>query len=141
DRECETWKQTRPRQRESGRLESSGAGHIGQAFARTAMGAGREVVIANRRGPESLAAVVVALGPGATVGTIAEAAAAPMVVIAVPWTSVAAAVAGLAWDGEVVIDATNALLFPDLRPAELDGRTSSEIVAELVSGGRVVKAG
>jgi predicted dinucleotide-binding enzyme len=41
-----------------------GAGHNGQALARTALRAGREVVIANSRGPESLAPVVAALGAG-----------------------------------------------------------------------------
>ncbi len=117
-----------------------GAGHNGQAFARTALRAGREVVIANSRGPESLAPVVAALGAGASAGTIGGAATSAMVVIAVPWASVPAAVAGLAWTGQVVIDATNAILFPDLHPAELNGRTSSEIVAELVPGARVVKA-
>ena len=35
-----------------------GAGNIGQALARTALRAGREVAIANSRGPESLASVV-----------------------------------------------------------------------------------
>jgi hypothetical protein len=58
-----------------------------------------------------------------------------------PWTSVPAAVGGQAWAGRVVIDATNALLLPEFRPAPLDGRTSSEIVAELVPGARLVKAG
>jgi predicted dinucleotide-binding enzyme len=117
-----------------------GAGNIGQAFARLARRAGREVVIANSRGAESLASVVEALGGGVSAGTIDEAAASPMVVIAVPWTSVPAAVAGLAWNGEIVIDATNAFLFPELKPAELNGRPSTEIVAELVAGARVVKA-
>ena len=39
-----------------------GAGRLGQAMARTALRAGRSVVIANSRGPESLASVVSALG-------------------------------------------------------------------------------
>jgi predicted dinucleotide-binding enzyme len=117
-----------------------GAGHIGQAFARLAQRADRKVVIANSRGPQSLAAVVAALGTGVSAGTIAEAAASAMVVVAVPWTSVPAAVSGLAWRGEIVIDATNAFLVPEMRPAELDGRSSSEIVTELVAGARVVKA-
>ena len=46
-----------------------GAGHAGQAFARVAQRAGREVVIANSRGPQSLAAVVEALGTGVSAGT------------------------------------------------------------------------
>jgi predicted dinucleotide-binding enzyme len=117
-----------------------GAGHAGQAFARVAQRAGREVVIANSRGPQSLAAVVEALGTGVSAGTAGEAAASEMVVIAVPWASVPEAVASLAWDGNIVVDQTNAFVFPDMKPADLGGRSSSEIVAELVEGARVVKA-
>jgi predicted dinucleotide-binding enzyme len=117
-----------------------GAGHIGQGFARLAQRAGRKVVIANSRGPQSLAHVVAELGTGASAGTIDEAAASAIVVIAVPWTSVPAAVGGLVWSRKIVIDATNAFLLPDMKPAELDGRSSSEIVAELVAGARLVKA-
>ena len=62
-----------------------GAGRLGQAMARTARRAGREVVIANSRGPESLASVVTALGEGVSAATANEAAAAGIVVIAVPW--------------------------------------------------------
>jgi 8-hydroxy-5-deazaflavin:NADPH oxidoreductase len=118
-----------------------GAGHAGQAVARTARRAGRQVVIANSRGPESLEPVVAALGDGVSAGTVADAAGRAMVVLAVPWANVPTAVDGLAWGGEIVVDATNALLFPQLEPAPLDGRTSSEIVAELTPGARLVKAG
>ena len=117
-----------------------GAGHAGQAFARLAQRAGRDVVIANSRGPQSLAAVVEALGTGVSAGTADEAAAALLVVIAVPWASVPEAVANLAWDGKIVVDQTNAFLLPEMKPADLGGRSSSEIVAELVEGARVVKA-
>ena len=110
-----------------------GAGRLGQAMARTALRAGRRVVIANSRGPESLAAVASELG--ASAGTMAEAAAADVVVIAVPWDRVPAAVQGLEWNGQIVIDATN-----DWGGDDLNGRTSSEIVADLVAGARVVKA-
>jgi 8-hydroxy-5-deazaflavin:NADPH oxidoreductase len=110
-----------------------GAGRLGQAMARTALRAGRRVVIANSRGPESLAAVASELG--ASAGTVGDAAAADVVVIAVPWNRVPAAVQGLEWNGQVVVDATN-----DWGADDLNGRTSSEIVADLVAGARVVKA-
>ena len=42
---------------------------------------------------------------------------------------------GLDWNNQIVIDATN-----DWAAADLNGRTSSEIVADLVAGARVVKA-
>ena len=47
---------------------------------------------------------------------------------------------GAGLGGKIVVDATNAYSLPDFKPAELDGRSSSEIVAELVTGARVVKA-
>jgi predicted dinucleotide-binding enzyme len=112
-----------------------GAGRLGQAMARTALRAGREVVLANSRGPESLTSQVSALGDGATAGTVKQAAQAAIVVLAVPWPSVPAAVRGLDWSGRVVIDTTN-----DFDPSDLNGRTSSELVADLVAGARVVKA-
>jgi 8-hydroxy-5-deazaflavin:NADPH oxidoreductase len=124
----------RPATDRTGTVGIIGAGHIGQALARTALRADRRVVIANSRGPESLAPVVAALGAGVSAGTIVQAAAAGIVAIAVPWTNVPAAVAGLHWDGQTVIDATNAW------NADLGGRTSSEIVADLVPGARLVKA-
>jgi 8-hydroxy-5-deazaflavin:NADPH oxidoreductase len=112
-----------------------GAGRLGQAMARTALRAGRRVVIANSRGPESLAPVVSELGGGVSAGTLEQAAATGTVVIAVPWDRVPAAVQGLEWSGQIVIDATN-----DWAADHLNGRTSSELVAELVAGARVVKA-
>src|SRR5882672_3351083 len=112
-----------------------GAGRIGQAMARTAQRAGRPVVMANSRGPDSLASVVSALGDGVTAGTAEQAAAAGIVVLAVPWSQVPEAVRGLEWGGQIVIDATN-----DFDPSDLDGRTSSELVADLVAPAPVVKA-
>jgi 8-hydroxy-5-deazaflavin:NADPH oxidoreductase len=112
-----------------------GAGRLGQAMARTALRAGRSVVIANSRGPESLTSVVSGLGDGASPGTVDQASAAGIVVIAVPWDRVPDAVEGLAWNGQIVIDATN-----DFDPSDLGGRTSSEVVVDLVGGPPVVKA-
>ncbi|MDA0164369.1 NAD(P)-binding domain-containing protein [Solirubrobacter ginsenosidimutans] len=50
------------------------------------------------------------------------------------WPDVPKAVDGLAWEGRTVIDPTNAF-----DPSDLDGRTSSELVADLVTPARVVK--
>ena len=112
-----------------------GAGRLGQAMARAALRAGRSVVIANSRGPESLASVVAALGEGVSAGTMDEAASAGIVVIAVPWDRVPEAVQGLNWNSQIVIDATN-----DWAADDLQGRTSSELIADLVAGTRLVKA-
>jgi 8-hydroxy-5-deazaflavin:NADPH oxidoreductase len=116
-----------------------GAGRLGQAIAQTALRAGRRVVIANSRGPESLAPVVSALGDGVSAGTVEQAAAAPTVVLAVPWDRVPGALQGLQWNGRIVIDATNDFAATDFEGGDLGARTSSELVAELVSGARVVK--
>jgi predicted dinucleotide-binding enzyme len=112
-----------------------GAGRLGQAMARAARRAGRDVVIANSRGPESLTSVVSALGERVSSATVDEAAGAGIVVIAVPWDRVPEAVQGIDWNGQIVIDATN-----DWAADDLQGRTSSELVADLVRGARVVKA-
>jgi 8-hydroxy-5-deazaflavin:NADPH oxidoreductase len=111
-----------------------GAGRIGQAMARTALRARRTVVISNSRGPQTLTSVVEALGDGVSAGTVEQASAAAIVVLAVPWGNVRDAVQGLDWTEQVVIDATN-----DFDPSDLNGRTSSEVVADLVSPARVVK--
>jgi len=112
-----------------------GAGRIGQAMAQIAHRAGRQVVIANSRGPQSLTSAVKALGDGVSAGAVKDAAAADIVVLAVPWAQVQQAVRGLEWDGQILIDPTN-----DFDPSDLDGRTSSEVVADLVAPARVVKA-
>src|SRR6266511_1941672 len=121
--------------RDPDRVGIIGAGRLGQAMAETALRAGRDVVIANSRGPETLASVVSTLGDRVSAGTVDEASAARVVVIAVPWARVPEAVQDLAWNGQIVIDATN-----DFDGTDLDGRTSSELVADLVRGVRVVKA-
>jgi predicted dinucleotide-binding enzyme len=62
-----------------------GAGRIGQAMARTALRAGRTVVISNSRGPQTLTSVAKTLGDGVSAGTVRHASAATIVVLAVPW--------------------------------------------------------
>jgi predicted dinucleotide-binding enzyme len=79
--------------------------------------------------------VVSALGDGVSAGPVDAAASAGNVGVAVPWDRVPEAVQGLNWNGQVVIDATNDWGADDLR-----GRTSSEFVADLVAGARLVKA-
>lgn len=116
-----------------------GAGNIGQALAGQALRAGRQVVLANSRGPATLTRVVAGLGEGARAGTVVEASGSDMVAIAVPWRAIPAAVSGIDWAGRVVIDATNPFN-PGFQIADLGGRTSSEVVAGLVPGARLVKA-
>ncbi len=119
-----------------------GAGGIGTAHARQFIEAGFEVVLSNSRGPESLAARVRELGSRASAGWVKDAAACDIVVVAVTWKQLPDALGGLPpWNGRIVVDATNPILMPEFSPADLGGRASSEVFAELVPGARVVKAG
>lgn len=117
-----------------------GAGNIGQAIAKQMLRAGEDVILANNHGPESLAETIEALGAGASAGTIEEAAAQDVVAVAIPWDFISDALEGLpGWNGRIVIDANNAVTQPDFKAADLGGRSSSEVFAELVPGARVVK--
>jgi predicted dinucleotide-binding enzyme len=119
-----------------------GAGGIGQAFAGHVARAGYEVILSNSRGPESLAEVVNQLGGRAKAGTRQEAAQADVVLLAVMWQQLSAALSDLpAWNGRILIDATNAaeMVEAGLRKVNLGGRTSSEVVASMAPGARVVK--
>jgi predicted dinucleotide-binding enzyme len=118
-----------------------GAGNIGLAVAKTLARAGIAAIIANSRGPSSLGVSVAALGPTIKAGTREQAASADMVVIAVNWSKLPAAVAGLpAWGGRIVIDANNPIEAPLFKPLDLHGLVSSQVVADLVTGARLVKA-
>jgi predicted dinucleotide-binding enzyme len=112
-----------------------GTGRLGRAMARVALRAGRPVVLANSRGPDSLVDVVAELDDRVTAGTVEHTSAARIVVIAVPWPRVPEAIRGIQWNGRIVIDTTN-----DFNGTELNGTTSSELVASLVPDARVVKA-
>jgi len=118
-----------------------GSGAIGTAFARTLARAGIHATISNSRGPDSLKEVVHELGPSIRAGKREEAARADIVFVAVNWTKLPAALAGLPdWGGRILIDANNPIEAPLFRPVDLKGRVSSEIFADLVPGARVVKA-
>jgi predicted dinucleotide-binding enzyme len=103
-----------------------GAGAIGQALAYRFVAAGEQVVISNSRGPQSLRDLAASIGPALMPATVTESAKEEIVVLAV--------------QERIVIDTTNPLGPPDFKVADLDGRTSSEVVAELVPGARLVKA-
>ena len=118
-----------------------GAGSIGSAFARALARAGLKATISNSRGPQSLAPLAKELGHSIAAGTREEAAAKDIVLVAVNWSKLPEALKGLPeWNGRIVIDANNPIEAPLFRPAELHGRISSEVFAELVPGAKVVKA-
>lgn len=118
-----------------------GAGAIGTAIARALSRAGIETAIANSRGPASLAGLVAELGPRVRAVTLSEAAAADLVFLAVNWSRIPGALEGLGdWNGRILVDANNPIEAPAFRPVDLSGLTSSEVVASLAPGARVVKA-
>ena len=125
------------------RFGTIGAGAVALAFAREALQKGHEVVLSSRRGPEALADKVAELGRGASTAAVEEAASLDYVLLAVPWRNVESALKGLpAWNGRVLIDATNPFVetSPKLVLDDLGGRGASEIVAALAPGSRIVKA-
>lgn len=118
-----------------------GAGQIGSAIARTLSRHGIAATLANSRGADSLAATIADVGPGITAGTREEAASKDIVFVAVNWSKLPAAMAGLPdFGGRIVVDTNNSIEAPLFKPADLGGRTSTAIFADMVSGARVVKA-
>ncbi|MCY4727130.1 NAD(P)-binding domain-containing protein [Nocardioides sp. STR2] len=118
-----------------------GAGHIGSTVARLAVDAGLDVVLANSRGPETLADLVADLGPCARAGTATEAArAGDLVVLTVPLKALGDLPAD-AFDGQVVLDTGNYYPQRDGHIGELDDEStsSSELTARTLPGARVVK--
>jgi len=119
-----------------------GAGDLAQAVAKRAIKAGYEVKLSNSRGPESLREIVRKLGPGATAATREEAVACEMVLLAVPWDSVPETLASLPkWKNQILIDGTNPLhgKAGDFTPADVGNLSTSQLVAALAPGARVVK--
>ena len=135
-----------------------GSGALGAGFARALAKKNIPAMISNSRGPDSLQALTEELGPSIKAATVAEAAKADTVLLAVRWVNLKDALGGLPnWEGRIVIDGTNPVLFLDpdspeakdpanplgflsLKAVDLGSRYSSEIVVEHLPGARVVKA-
>lgn len=118
-----------------------GAGNIGQAIASALAHRGIAAILSNSRGPDSLKQVVAGMRPGITAGTPEQAAAQDIVFVAVNWSKLDSALRGLPdFGGRIVVDANNPVEAPLFKPAELGGRSSSEVFADLVPRARVVKA-
>jgi predicted dinucleotide-binding enzyme len=119
-----------------------GTGTIAQALAGHLVTAGHRVTLSNSRGPSTLDGVVSTLGPLASAGTVAQAAAADMVFLTVMWPDIPAALADLPpWDGRILVDCTNQFARVDpIEVADLGDQTGSEWVASLAPGARVIKA-
>ncbi|HYI52738.1 MAG TPA: NAD(P)-binding domain-containing protein [Microlunatus sp.] len=119
-----------------------GAGHIGGQVARAVIGQGYEVVIANSRGPETLADLIAELGPKARAATAAEAAAAADVaVVTVPLRALSEVpVEPLA--GKIVLDTNNYYWERDGHIDVLDRgeATTSGLLQEHLPSSKVAKA-
>ena len=117
-----------------------GAGNIGKTIAAHLLKNGYSVKISNSKQPDSLEETVVQLGKGATAVTVAEAAEADMVILALPWLQAKTLTTITDWKDKIVIDATNHFISSDFKMADLGNRASSEIIQEQLPGARVVKA-
>lgn len=119
-----------------------GAGHIGSQVARLAVAQGHDVVIANSRGPETLADLVRELGPKARAATALEVAnAGEIVVVTVPLKNYRSIpVEPLA--GKVVIDTNNYYPQRDGHIPDLDSEstTTAELLQAHLPTSKVVKA-
>ena len=119
-----------------------GAGNIGSALARAAIGQGWDVVLSNSRGPETLADLVDELGPSASAATPTEAAeAADLAVVTIPLKAIDdVPVAPLA--GKVVIDTNNYYPQRDglIDVLEDESTTVSELLQDHLPDSHVVKA-
>lgn len=113
-----------------------GFGKIGHALARAFARNGIDVLVATTRDPERFASDAAAIGPTIIPTTLAEAAKADIVFLAVRFEShpeVAKALAS--WKGKIVVDAMNT----QVPLEELDGLPSSAFVAKAFNGARLVK--
>ncbi|MNR92778.1 Pyrroline-5-carboxylate reductase [compost metagenome] len=135
-----------------------GSGALGSNLAKAFARNGVKATIATRKGPGSLTALIAETGPNITAGTVAEAAAADIVFAAIRWEDAERVLAAFpAWNGRIVVDATNPVAFLDpesedakdptnplaaygIKAIDLDGRHSSDVFRGFVPGARVVKA-
>jgi len=124
------------------RIGFIGAGVVARTIAKHSLAVGHQVVLSNSRAPELLAPVITELGRGSAAATPQEVAAQDLVVLATNWSSVQQALFSVPdWSGKLLVDATNRVAsYSPLTLGDISGRTSSEIVADLAPGARVVKA-
>ena len=127
-----------------GRIGIIGSGAVGRAVATRALSARIPAVLSNSRGPDTLTELVEELGGGASAGTVAQAADADLVVVAIPFIKVPELAGEVPdWAGRVVVDATNQ--FAQYEPTysglvDLGDETGSEWVARHLPGAIVIKA-
>lgn len=119
-----------------------GAGNIGGNAAKLFAKAGHEIAIANSREPETLVDFVAEIGCNAKAVTVEEAAKfGEIVFVSIPFGHYKDLPAD-AFDGKIVIDSNN--YYPDrdgeYEEIESNKITSSELLAEYLTGASIVKA-
>jgi hypothetical protein len=135
-----------------------GAGNLGSNFARALARKDIPAMLSSRRGPNALRELASQIGPSIRATSVADAAQADMVLVALRWVDLESTLRPLlAWNGRIVIDGTNPVAFLDpespeardpgnplaaygIKAIDLQGQVSSEVVAKFVPGARVVKA-
>jgi 8-hydroxy-5-deazaflavin:NADPH oxidoreductase len=121
------------------RIGILGSGHIGDAAARLFAKAGHEVALSHSGAPDTLREQVAEMGAKARAATVGDAAVfGDVVVLAIPWRS-RADLPAQQLRGKIVVDAMNHYR-PDMGLYDLAGSTSSEEVAKVLPGARLVKA-
>lgn len=121
------------------RIGVIGAGRIGGNCARQAVKGGHEVMLSFARDLSGLEALAASLGPRASVGTPAEAAAfGEVVILSVPWGVIPEALAQAGdLSGKVVIDTTNQF---GSGPMPQPGQTAASFNAQRMPGARYAKS-
>jgi 8-hydroxy-5-deazaflavin:NADPH oxidoreductase len=119
-----------------------GTGLVGATLARFFAAKDIPVLLANSRGPETLAGVAAEIGPGVMPATVTKVVKADIISVAVgalAFKDVGAVLRD--WSGRIVIDVTNGFMLPpEVQEAEYRGRLTSEVNAERVPGAKLVKA-
>jgi predicted dinucleotide-binding enzyme len=118
-----------------------GSGMIGGTVAGLAVAAGHHVVLSNSRGPETLQELVSELGPLASAGTTAEAAAVGDIVVVSTPLKAYPSLPAAALAGKTVADTGNYYPERDGQLPELDSGelTSAELLQRQLPGAAVVK--
>ena len=117
-----------------------GSGNVGSALARIFARAHLDVTIANTRGPETLHELATELGPTLHAATITDAIEHDVIFIPIPFHTVEVLGRTLPdWTGKIIVDTTNSFWTPNAE-ALLQGRLSSEFVADAFPGAELVKA-
>ncbi len=119
-----------------------GAGNIGGNAAKLFAEAEHEIAIANSRGPETLTETVAEIGSNAKAVTVEDAIKfGEIIFVSIPLGKIDE-LPSSGFEGKIVIDSNN--YYPDrdgqIEVLDSDEKTSSELLAEHLTGAKIVKA-